>query len=338
MAWFEVKGNEQDVVISSRVRFARNIEGFPFAEKLSPQKASELICMVESALGDDFKRTNMEEFSPLAAEALVEQHLISRDFARAKGPRALFRNDNKSVSVMTCEEDHIRLQCILPGLSLTDAYRFVCEYDDALDAALPLAFDEKLGYLTHCPTNLGTGLRASVMLFLPTLTEKGLIPSLSHQLSKLGLTMRGLYGEGSRSFGGIYQVSNQITLGPGEEEILQKLTEAVQSIIQKERELRAAPVADAALQRADRIHRAEGVARFATLISSEELFKLFADLKLGVALGEITSLTHESLHAMLIHAQPATLSLRAPDTPKNSIERDKLRASFIKQAWEVQST
>jgi protein arginine kinase len=336
MAWYQVKGNEQDVVFSSRIRFARNIEGYAFGDRLTAEKAKEVISLVDKALGDGFKRTDMEDVTPLAAESLVEQHFCSREFAAHKGPHALFRDDNKSVSVMCCEEDHIRLQCILPGLALEDAYRFACECDDALDAALPIAFDEKLGYLTHCPTNLGTGLRASVMLFLPALAENGMIPSLSHQLSKLGLTLRGLYGEGSKSYGSLYQVSNQVTLGLSEEEILHKMAEAVQSIMEKERALRAKPTGEAALRRADRIHRAEGIARYATMLSSEEFFSLFADLKLGVALGEITSLSHEALHAMLIHALPATLSAQAADTPKNGTERDIARAAFLKQCWEVQ--
>ena len=336
MAWYQVKGNDQDVVFSSRIRFARNVEGFAFGKYLEEAEAKKLIDLIGNALGDKFKRTDMQDTSALAARALVEQHLISRDFAAKKGPHALFRNDNQSISVMACEEDHIRLQCILPGLALQDAYRFVCECDDALDAALPIAFDERLGYLTHCPTNLGTGLRASVMLFLPALSARGLIGSLAHELSKLGLTIRGLYGEGSQSHGGLFQISNQVTLGLSEEEILRKLGEAVQSIIEKERKLRTDVSEEEALRRADRIHRAEGIARYATLLSSEEFFSLFADLKLGVALGEITSLSHEALHAMLIHSLPATLSVQAADVPKNGTERDRLRATFIKQAWEVQ--
>jgi protein arginine kinase len=271
-------------------------------------------------------------------ESLEEQHLISRDFAKTNRPRALFTNENKSLSVMACEEDHIRLQCILPGLSLRDAYRFACECDEALDAALPIAFDERLGYLTHCPTNLGTGLRASAMLFLPALTEQGAIPSLAHQLSKIGLTMRGLYGEGSDSFGCLYQVSNQVTLGLTEEEILHKLEEAVQSIITRERELRAAIGGAAADRRSDRIHRAEGIARYATLVSSEEFFRIFTDLKLGIALGEITSVSHEALHTLLINVLPATLSLHADQTPSDGLSRDKLRAAFIKNALEVSKT
>ncbi len=335
MAWYQVKGNETDVIFSSRIRFARNLTGYAFGRRLTDEAAREIVTRVGDALGDSFIKIDMSDISPLKAQSLVEKHLISRDFAAGSGVRALFCNDNKSVSVMACEEDHIRLQCILPGLALRDAYRFACECDDVLDAALPIAFDDTLGYLTHCPTNLGTGLRASVMLFLPALTEKGMIPSLSHELAKIGLTMRGLYGEGSRAHGCLYQVSNQVTLGPSEEEILHKLEEAVQSIVERERALRKSETGEAAERRADRIHRAEGVARYATLISSEEFFGIFTDLKLGIALGEITSLSHEALHTLLIHTLPATLSLESEDAPKNGMERDRARASFIKKAMEV---
>ena len=171
MAWYQVKGNEADTVFSSRIRLARNLDGYAFGTHLNADKAGEIISLVESALGKDFLRTDMQQLTELQKQALVEQHLASREFISAKGPHTLFRNDNKSVSVMTPEEDHIRLQCVLHGLALRDAYRFACEADDALDAALPIAYDERLGYLTHCPTNLGTGLRASVMLFLPALSE-----------------------------------------------------------------------------------------------------------------------------------------------------------------------
>lgn len=335
MSWYQVKGNDTDTVFSTRIRFARNLEGYAFGRHLNEEKRAEIARRVGEALGKDYTAIDVGAQTPLQREALVEQHLISREFATAKGARTLFVNNGKSLSVMTPEEDHVRLQCILPGLALEDAYRFACEADERLDAALPIAFDEKLGYLTHCLTNLGTGMRASVMLFLPALTEEGAIPSLAHQLSKLGLTMRGLYGEGSKSYGCLYQVSNQVTLGLSEEELLHKLSDAVQSIIKRERELREAVKGDAALLRADRIARAEGTARFATLLSSEEFFRIFSDLKLGIALGLVDSISTEALHALLIHTQPATLTASSPDPLKTGMERDRARATLIKKAWEV---
>ena len=335
MAWYEVKGDFADTVFSTRVRLARNLCGFPFGKKLSNDAANEVIDRIEKALaGKDYNKQNLDDLSPVATEALVEQHLISREFATKKTPHALFRNDNKSLSLMACEEDHIRLQCILPGLALQDAFRIATECDDLLDASLDIAFDERLGYLTHCPTNLGTGLRASVMLFLPALTAAGGIPTLSRQLAKIGLTMRGLYGEGSESRGYLYQVSNQVTLGVSENEILTRLEKAVMSIIENERRLREL-TGEAAERRTDRIRRAEGTLRYATLISSEEFFKLFADVKLGIATGDVTSITHEALHTLFINVMPATLTQRSPDAPKNGIERDRARAKFIQQALEV---
>ena len=335
MAWYQVKGNDSDTVFSSRIRFARNLSGFRFEAGLSTKDAEEIISRIENALGKEYIKTDMCGLSALQAQSLVEQHLISRDFASKKTPHALFRNDNKSLSVMALEEDHIRLQCILPGLSLRDAYRFACECDDKLDSALDLAYDESLGYLTHCPTNLGTGMRASVMLFLPALKAANMIASLAHQLSKIGLTMRGLYGEGSEPHGCLYQVSNQVTLGSDEEDILHKLEEAVQSIIEKERKLRQQLSGEAAERRADRIHRAEGTLRYASMLSSEEFFSIYADLKLGIALGLIDSISDETLNTLLINVLPATLTQNAPSAPKSGAERDRQRAAFIKQALEV---
>ena len=336
MAWYQVKGNNEDTVISSRIRFARNLQGYPFAEGLSDEAASDIIARIDKALeGLEFVKTDMRALSPTAARALAEQHFISPAFATAKHPRALFRAEGKSLSLMALEEDHIRLQCILPGLALYDAYRFACECDDRLDERLPLAFDGELGYLTHCPTNLGTGMRASVMLFLPALTDAGYIPQLTEQLAKMGLTIRGTFGEGSAAHGALYQISNQVTLGISEEDILHKLTETVENIIGKERRLRASLTGEAALAREDRIARAEGTLRYARRLSSEELFSLYRELKLGIALGIVTSISAEALNALLIAAMPAMLTEHSGEHPKTHAERDALRARFIKQALEV---
>jgi len=336
MSWFEIKGKENDIVLSSRVRLARNVEGFAFGVRLSQQKATELCDRVSAALTPvGFSKTDLANVTPLAAEAMVEQHLISREFAVSKTPRVLLRDENRSLFVMVGEEDHIRVQCILPGLSLEDAFRFAADCDDTLDAALPLAFDEKLGYLTHCPTNLGTGMRASVMLFLPALAKGGYIASLAAQLSKIGLTLRGLYGEGSAPHGCLYQLSNQVTLGVSEQEILAKLEQTVATVIKKERELREALSDEEKERRRDRILRAVGTMHWATLVSSEEFFSLFVDVKLGISLGIVKDITHEALNSLLIRAMPATLSMAQKEAATGSMARDKARADLIKQAWEV---
>jgi len=336
MAWYQVKGNDTDTVISTRIRLARNLEGYAFGRRLDDEGRRAVIDKIEAALsGEGFTKTDVAALSPVAAQALAEEHLISPQFAAAKGPRALFRHDGKSIYVMAPEEDHIRLQCILPGLALRDAFAIACAAEEKLDAALPLAFDENLGYLTHCPSNLGTGLRASVMLFLPALSDAGMINSLSHQLSKLGLTIRGTWGEGSSAHGAIYQVSNQVTLGLSEEDILSKLEEATAGIIAAERKARASITGEARLVREDRIHRAEGILRYATRLSSEELFSLYKDLKQGIGEGLITSITSEDLNTLLIHAQPAILTYREGEGQLSPTARDTKRATFIKNALEV---
>lgn len=336
--WYQTKGNEQDVVLSSRVRFARNLAGYRFDEGLSDEDARAVIDKIGAALGDEYVRVDFADVSPTMARSMVETHLVSREFAEKKAPHALFRNDNKSIYVMACEEDHVRIQAILPGLALRDAYRFACECDDRLDAALDMAYDDKLGYLTHCPTNLGTGMRASAMLFLPALTAGGYIPSLSHQLAKIGLTLRGLYGEGSASQGCLYQVSNQVTLGLSEDDILHKLEEFVQNVIEKERKLRADGSTEEKERLADRYARAEGTLRYAKLLSSEEFFSLYTDVKLGIAAGVISDISDTTLNALLFNILPATLTLAAAATPKTGLERDRERAALIRRALEVKTS
>ena len=335
MAWYQVKGAKADTVISSRIRLARNINGYPFGKRLSGEDAEKIVSEIEKALGADYTRTDMTALSPVGARALVEQHLISPEFATGKAPRALFRNDKKSLYVMALEEDHIRAQCILPGLALEDAYRFAAECDEALGEALDIAFDQRLGYLTHCPTNLGTGLRASVMLFLPALTENRMISSLSHQLQKIGLTIRGIYGEGTAAHGCLYQISNQITLGLSVEDILQKLSEAVGSIVAKERSLRENVTGEAAILCEDRCQRALGTLHYAKCISSEEFFSLYRDVKLGIAKGLLTDISHETLNTLLVSVMPAMLLESGAATGTSPLERDMARAAFIKKALEV---
>ena len=338
MAWHNAIGKDADTVISSRVRLARNINGYPFASKLDAAGANEIIEKVSAPLETaGFRRINFSGLSPIMATSYVERHYVSPEFATKEAPHTLLLQEASGLAVMVCEEDHLRVQCILPGLSLEDAYRFATDCDDVLDAALPLAYDEKWGYLTHCPTNLGTGMRASVMLFLPALTRGGYVATLGAELSKIGLTLRGLFGEGTAPHGCIYQLSNQVTLGVSEEEIISKLQKAIATVIKKERELRESLSDEEKDRRHDRICRSVGTMRYATLISSEEFFTLFADVKLGVSLGIVTDITHEALHTLLIEAMPATLSLATGSTASDAMTRDKARAARIKKIWEVKT-
>ena len=329
MTWYNMTGRDQDIVLSSRIRFARNLEGYAFGNRLSDSAADEIIEKVGGVLLENgFTRASLD--SPVEAASYVEKHYISREFAEKRAPHALLMNEPCGYAVMLCEEDHLRLQCILPGLALDEAYASLCKLDDLIDEKFKLAFDDTLGYLTHCPTNLGTGMRASVMMFLPALTMAGKISGLANQLSKIGLTMRGLYGEGTAADGYIYQISNQITLGITEEDTLKKLADVIEQIKESERSVRALINEERNPDLIDRICRAEGTLRHAFLLSSAEFISLYANLRLGIALGIVKEIDYQTLDSLFISVMPATLMLSASADGEKA--RDILRARRIKEA------
>lgn len=331
MAWYHTTGKDNDIILSSRVRFARNLCGYAFGNRLEREKAEEII----EKVGDLLAASGFEKVpltSPLEVSSLVEKHYISHEFAEKKAPHALLMNEPCGYAVMLCEEDHMRLQCILPGLSLDEAYASLCKLDDLIDERFDVAYDEKLGYLTHCPTNLGTGMRASVMMFLPALTMAGRIGGLANQLSKIGLTMRGLYGEGTAAQGGLYQISNQITLGITEEDTLKKLSDVIRQIKESELSIRRLITEENNPDLVDRICRAEGTLRHAFLLSSNEFISLYADVRLGISLGIVKAIDYETLDSLFISVMPATLTLSASTPVEGDKARDILRAKRIKEA------
>ena len=330
MAWYNTIGKMSDTVISSRIRLARNICGYPFASRLDVARANEIIEKVSAPLESScFEKILFSDISPLSASSYVEKHYVSPEFAAKEAPRALFLQEQSGVAVMVCEEDHLRIQAILPGLALEDAYKLASQAEKRLDEDFDFAYDAELGYLTHCPTNLGTGLRASVMMFLPALTRGGYMDSLATQLSKIGLTVRGLFGEGSGAAGCMYQISNQVTLGISEEETLKKLNDAIRQIIDSEHKAREAITGDALDRLTDRIKRSEGTLKYAYLLSSGEFIKLFSDVRFGIALGIIDDVDYGQLGELLVAAMPATLTLSAEPAPKSETARDKLRARKV---------
>lgn len=332
MAWYNQNGKEFDTVLSTRIRFARNLAGYPFGNRLSHEKASEIVEKVGSLLGENgFQRIDFSQLSQNEALSLVEKHYASREFAEKKTPHALMLNEPCGYAVMLCEEDHLRMQCILPGLALEDAYSSLCKLDDLIDEHFEIAYDEDLGYLTHCPTNLGTGMRASVMMFLPALTMAGRIGALASQLSKIGLTMRGLYGEGTAAEGSLYQISNQVTLGPTEENTLAKLSDVIRQICENEHKLRELITVEKNPALVDRICRAEGTLRHALMMSSKEFISLYADMRLGICLGIIKNIEIQTLDTLFIDVMPATLMLSTDSAQKSYTSRDLLRATRIKE-------
>ena len=331
MTWFNDIGKESDTVLSSRIRFARNLAEYPFGSRLTAEKANEIIDKVAPVLEKGgFNKIDFTKLTATEALSYVEKHYVSREFAEKRAPHALMLNEPCGYAVMLCEEDHLRMQCILPGLALEDAYTSLCKLDDLIDESFDVAYDEELGYLTHCPTNLGTGMRASVMMFLPALTMAGRINGLANQLSKIGLTMRGLYGEGTAAQGSIYQISNQITLGITEEDSIKKLGDVIKQITENEKSLRKLINEDKNPKLIDRICRAEGTLKHAYMISSSEFITLFADVRLGIDLGIIKDVDYKTLGQLFIEVMPATLALSEKEAPKTEKDRDVLRAKRIK--------
>ena len=336
MAWYNTAGPLCDTVISSRVRLARNIKGYPFPSRLDANNANEIIEKISAPLESaGFRRINFSDISPIMATSYVERHYVSPEFATMETPHTLLLQETSGTAVMVCEEDHLRIQSILSGLSIEEAYKNASALEKRLDEDFDFAYSDSLGYLTHCPTNLGTGMRASVMMFLPALSRGGYIASLAAQLAKLGLAMRGLFGEGSGSAGCMYQISNQVTLGISEGEILAKLTEAVRQISESEMQARKNISEDALDRLTDKVARSMGILKYAYMISTEEFIKLFCEVRLGIALGLVEGVSYEQLGTLLVEAMPATLTLSSESTPKGEAARDKLRALRIKSVLDV---
>lgn len=329
MIWYDEKGKADDVVLSSRVRIARNIVDYPFPIRLEKEAAQELIGKISSALGDGFKRINMLDTEPQKAAVLVEKHLISPEFATGGGERALFTSEDEHLSVMACEEDHLRIQAILGGYELEKAFEEAYALEEKLDGVLQFAYDDELGYITHCPTNLGTALRISVMMFLPALTYNHQMPAISEMLQKFGLTIRGVYGEGSKSEGCLYQISNQITLGISERDTLKRLTEALDSIIERERKSRELLKNT---QNKDKIMRSLGNVLYCEIMSSDEFEQHYKNLRLGASLGYIDT-DVSLLDSLYVKTKSACVGAKCIESGKENTPemRDMMRAKLIKE-------
>ena len=258
-------------ILSTRVRFARNLEATPFPSNLSPEKKKELLLKVKDTAKKLFPNLDYIDAMQLTtaqAGSLMEERLISPEFANNRDGAGLLLSKDKNLAIMLNEEDHLRIQTFEKGYALDKAFKRAVETDVALDNELKFAYSENLGYLTHCPTNLGTGMRASVLVHLPALTDSGVINKTVSLIGQYGFTVRGLYGEGTRSEGGLYQISNQISIGLTEEEILERLGEILEKIEENEASLREKYIENIEIQ--DKIFRAYGILQNARTISSKE--------------------------------------------------------------------
>lgn len=334
--WNVGEANDYDVVVSTRIRLARNLKDYPFLPRLDDVGVREIIAKVRAVPRlSEYEYTEFDELPENVAMALAERHIVSPEFAASKGPRGLLADPKNGVYIMLSEEDHIRLQCLKAGSSLESAYETAMEIEAAMDKSLDFAYSERFGYLTHCPTNLGTGMRASVMLFLPAITAAKEIGSLRNQLTKLGLTVRGMNGEGSGADGCLYQISNQITLGISEEETVKKLAGITESIVKRERTLRNSIDGEQFLRLRDNVRRAMGIMRYAELIDTKELFELYSKVRLGISLGMTDGVTYDALDGLLFTSMPATITAEAGDNVKTPTDRDALRASKARAVTSV---
>ncbi len=325
-----------DVVISTRVRLARNLKDYPFPCRLSAQDKEKVIEKVKNAvensnspISKDFSFIRMSELTPQQGVSLVERRLVSPEFISESQGRALLLSKDESISIMINEEDHIRLQVIKSGLSLEDTYDIADKLDTLLDENLDFAFDERLGYLTQCPTNLGTGMRASVMLHLPALEKSRAVGRIAGNLSKLGLTIRGAHGEGTEPNGALYQLSNQVTLGISEKAAIENLKNITMQLISQENQARTRLCSSIDIQ--DAISRSLGLLRSALVISHDEALKLLSNVRLGIVSGQIKDVTTETVDKLMLSVEPATLTVNL-NKNLSPHERDIERAKLIKSA------
>lgn len=333
--WMNGQGPDRDVALGSRIRLARNLKGLPFPSVADQRQAHDVLRQVREAVTQSPKLRGMlfvamDSLSPLERHLLMERHLISPAHAREGGHKAVVLRNDEVVSVMVNEEDHLRIQVLLPGLQLSAAWELADQVDDALEQYLPYAFLAERGYLTACPTNVGTGLRASLMVHLPALASTGQVSRIIQAVGRLGLVVRGLYGEGTQALGNIFQFSNQVTLGHSEADIVQHLINVTRQVIDQEREARQMLLRRDKLALEDRVARAYGTLAHARVVSSQEALQLLSDVRLGIDLGLLDGLKPEILQELLVAIRPAHLQRRT-GRELSPAERDVLRAALIRE-------
>src|SRR5690625_4412042 len=332
------QGPDSDIVLSSRIRLARNFSEATFPLIADKEELEHIKTFMKDEFADgtfqdndNFEFIPMQDISLVEQRVLIEKHLISPLLAKksAQGAAAMISQSEK-ISVMINEEDHVRIQLYFPGLQLSKALEKAFEFDDWLEEKINYAFDESRGYLTSCPTNVGTGLRASVMMHLPALKMTQQINKIVPGVNKLGLTVRGIYGEGSDALGNLYQISNQITLGKTEEDIVHDLNSVVNQLIEGERKAREWLVKQSGIQLEDKLFRSYGILTNSRIIQSKEASKCLSDVRLAIDLGWIKGISRQILNELMVLTQPGFLQNYAKK-PLSPGERDIFRAKLIRE-------
>lgn len=333
--WYTECGKDGDVVLSSRVRLARNIKGIPFPARANEQQQNKVLELCKNAvtesstLKDSVKYIDLSVMDDYEKQAIAERHLISPQMMDNNIKRGILLSDDNKLSILLNEEDHIRIQAMEAGFDLDSCFKQANLVDDLIEESVEYAFDEHIGYLTCCPTNAGTGMRASVMVHLPALSMSGNINSIIDSLAQLGVIVRGIFGEGSKAAGNIYQISNQYTMGETEEDIIDKFKQIVAEVIGKEREMRTRLYNANKYKLEDRFMRSYGILKNAVILSSSEAMKRLSDIRFGIDLGIIKDVTQENVNAVTYEMLPANIvqkyNLTDPD------ERDLKRAEIVRE-------
>ncbi|ACT04322.1 ATP:guanido phosphotransferase [Paenibacillus sp. JDR-2] len=334
--WMKGVGPDSDIVISSRVRIARNMRQYPFPMLATNQQSLEVMNQL-TAIGQSgkldpvghFETIILSELSELERRVLVEKHLISPNLANESRGGAVILSENESVSIMINEEDHLRIQCLYPGFQVKEAWTLANQIDDIFEEETNYAFDEQRGYLTTCPTNVGTGIRASVMMHLPALVLTQQINRILSAVTQVGLAVRGMYGEGSEALGNLFQISNQITLGQTEGEIIDNLHGVAKQIIEHERAARQRLMSESRLRIEDRVRRSYGILSYAAVMDSKESAQRLSDVRLGVDLGLLDHVTSQSLNELIVMTQPGFLQ-QTFNEKMSADQRDYRRAELIR--------
>lgn len=329
--WYLCDKRDKNIVVSSRVRLARNIKGIPFPCHANAGDLKKVVDMVLEAVAASslkFEYFAMDKLSDTEKQALVEQHLISPDLAKKGENSGVLIDVGKEISIMINEEDHIRIQCILGGYAINEAFDLADKLDNLLEEKIEFAFDSRLGYLTACPTNTGTAMRASVMLHIPALSMTGNIERMASVARKFGMTVRGIYGEGSSAKGDFYQISNQVTLGYREDEIIDKLKDLTDMTVSREQETREALIKNQEVLIKDKIMRSRGILFNAHTMSGDEMLKLISDVRLGIYMGIISDINKNDIDRMIIELQAANL-IKAENKNIGEADRDILRAKKL---------
>lgn len=330
--WYKQISTDSDVVISSRVRFARNIYEYKFPHIMEKDDLLKIISIVENSIDkNNYKLLRLKDIDKTTKASLVEQHLVSKEFILNEDA-AIVTNEDSTIVAMINEEDHLRIQSFESGFNIDKCYDKLVEFTNQLNKKLKFAHSDKYGYITACPTNLGSGMRASVMLHLPALYKVGILPELFNQVASIGVSIRGLYGENTVGEGYIYQVSNQKTLGISDRDIISNLEVIVMSIVEQERKARQI-LLKSSINIEDEVYRAYGILKNARLITDEEAIKLLSKLRLGVAMNIINDIDLKKVQSIMQDIEPNTLKLLLKKDLSKS-EEESNRAEYIRKEIE----